>query len=58
MPNGENYMTPSYGWGSTVSRLQSYYEETAYFLTGILGTHFIDLRRMKGQVDFGAIQWF
>ena len=25
-------MTPFYGWGSTVSRLQSHYEETVYFL--------------------------
>ena len=25
-------MTPFYGWGSTVSRLQSHYEETIYFL--------------------------
>ena len=25
-------MTPFYGWGSTVSRLQSIYEETAKFL--------------------------
>ena len=27
-----NLMTPFYGWGSTVSRLQSHYEETVYFL--------------------------
>ena len=26
------FMTPFYGWGSTVSRLQSCYEETVYFL--------------------------
>ena len=25
-------MAPFYGWGSTVSRLQSHYEENAYFL--------------------------
>ena len=24
----------------------------------IRGTHFIDLRRMKGLVDLGATQWF
>ena len=24
-------MAPCYGWGSTVSRLQSHYEETVYF---------------------------
>ena len=26
-----NFMTPFYGEGSTVSRLQNYYEETVYF---------------------------
>ena len=25
-------MAPFYGWGSTVSRLQSHYKETVYFL--------------------------
>ena len=25
-------MVPFYGWGSTVSRLKSHYEETVYFL--------------------------
>ena len=25
-------MVPSYGWGSTASRLQSHYEEVVYFL--------------------------
>ena len=25
---------------------------------GIFGSHFIDLGRMKGHVDFGATQWF
>ena len=42
----------------------SHFEEVAYFLPfGIQfpefpGTHFIDLGRMKGWVDFGATQWF
>ena len=29
---GKNFMAPFYEWGSTPSRLQSHYEETAYFL--------------------------
>ena len=28
----KNFMVPFYGWGSTVSKLQSHYEETVYFL--------------------------
>ena len=28
----QNFTEPFYGWGSTVSRLQSLYEETVYFL--------------------------
>ena len=35
-------MSPCYGWGSTVSRLQSHYEETVYFgghhLKGVLAS--------------------
>ena len=27
------YFTPFYGWDSTVSRLQSHYKETVYFLS-------------------------
>ena len=41
----------NYGLGSTVSKLQSHFEETVYFTTKSPedhGTHFIDLRRMKG----------
>ena len=30
--NFSNSMIPFYGWGSTVSRLRSYYKETVYFL--------------------------
>ena len=43
-------MVPFYGWGSTVSRLQSHNNKTVYLTTqspGILGTHLINLRRMK-----------
>ena len=28
----KNFMPPFYGWGSTVSRQQSHYQETVYFL--------------------------
>ena len=28
----KNFMAPFYAWGSTESRLQSYYLETIYFL--------------------------
>ena len=28
----KNFMAPFYGWGSTVSKLQSQYKETVYFL--------------------------
>ena len=44
-------MAPFYGWDSTASRLASNIEEAVYFLPlkfpEILGTHFIDLGRMK-----------
>ena len=54
-------MAPFYGWGSTASRLHSHCEESLLCTTqfpGVLGTHLIDLRRMKGLFDFGAIQRF
>ena len=42
-------MAALYGWGSTGSRLQSYYEEAVYFLDPeIPGTHLIKLGGMKG----------
>ena len=54
-------MAPSYGWGSTASRLQSHYE-VVYFLPkfqDIPGTHLIDLERMRDRVDcLRATQWF
>ena len=44
-------MTPFYGWGSTASRLQPLQGGSLLFtiqFPEIPGTHFIDLRRMKG----------
>ena len=44
-------MAPFYGWGSTVSRLQPLREGSLLFtiqFPEIPGTHFIDLRKMKG----------
>ena len=45
-------MAPFYGWSSTVSRLQSQYEEAVLLFTtqpqGVPGTHIINLRLMKG----------
>ena len=46
-----NFMTPFYGWGSTASRLQPLRGGSLLFTTKfpeISGTHFTDLRRMKG----------
>ena len=43
-----NFMVPSYKWGSTVSRLKSYYKETVYVKPpGSPGTHLMDLQRIK-----------
>ena len=56
-----NFMAPFYGWGSTASRLQPLQGGSLLFTTKfpeIPGTHFVDLRRMKGWVDLGANQWF
>ena len=33
MGSKKNFMAPFHGWGSTVSRLQSHYEETVNFKT-------------------------
>ena len=44
-------MAPFYGWGSTASRLVPLQGGSLLFTTKfphIPGTHFIDLRRMKG----------
>ena len=54
-------MAPFLGWGSTVSRLQSNFEEAFYFLPlfpRFSSIHLIDLVRLKGCVKLGAIQWF
>ena len=57
----KNFMAPFYGWGSTASRLQPLQGgsllSTIQF-PEIPGTHFIDLRGMKGGVDLGTTQWF
>ena len=37
----KNFMAPFYGWGSTISRLQSHYEETVYFLPLLLQEYLI-----------------
>ena len=47
----KNFMAPFYGWGSTASRLQPLRGGSLLFTTKfpeISGTHFTDLRRMKG----------
>ena len=44
-------MAPFYGWGSTASRLQPFRGGSLLFtiqFPEIPGTHFIDLRWMKG----------
>ena len=53
-------MTPFYGWGSTASRLQRHYEETADFyhkFKGDFGAHLIDIGKMKDWVELVATQW-
>ena len=50
-------MASFYGWGSTASRTEPLQGGSLLFTTkfpDIPGTHFIDLGRMKGWVDFGA----
>ena len=47
----KNFMASFYGWVSTASRLEPLRGGNLLFTTkfpGIPGTHFIDLRRMKG----------
>ena len=44
-------MAPVYGWGSTASRVEPLRGGSLLFTTKFLeipGTHFIDLKRMKG----------
>ena len=53
-------MVPFYGWDSTCSRLVPLQGDSLLFTTKfpeVLGTHFIDLGRMKGCVNLGATQW-
>ena len=53
----KNFMAPFYGWGSTTSRLEPLRGGSLLFTTKfpeIPGTHFINLRRMKGWVNLGA----
>ena len=40
-------MVPFFGWDSTFSRLQNYYEEA-----GVPGTHLINFGGMKGRNNF------
>ena len=57
----QNFMAPFYGWGPTSSRLVPLQGGSLLFTTkfpDILGTQFIDLRRMKGWVNLGDTQWF
>ena len=54
-------MVPFYRWGSTALRLEPPRGGTLLFTTKfpeIPGTHFINLRRMKGCVNYAATQWF
>ena len=54
-------MVPFYGWGSTASRLELLQGGSLLLATKfpeIPGTHFIDLRRIKGWVNLGATKWF
>ena len=53
----KNLMAPFYGWGSTASGLEPLRGDSLLFsikFPGILRTHSIKLRRMKGWVDLGA----
>ena len=53
-------MAPFYGWGAIASRLPVWgdFEEAVYFFTTkfpeIPGTHFINLRRMRGWLNVGV----
>ena len=54
-------MTSFYGWGSTASRLGPLRGDGLLFTTKfpeIPGSQFIDLGRIKGRVNLGAIHWF
>ena len=54
-------MTLFYGWVSTVLKLEPHLGDSLLCSTKfpeIFGTHFINLRRMKGLVNLAATQWF
>ena len=54
-------MAAFHGWGSTASRVEPLRGGSLHLtikFPEILGTHFIDLGKMKGRVDLGATQWF
>ena len=46
----KNVMAPFYGWGSTVSRLQSHYEETVYFLPISLSYFAVYFRNLQASL--------
>ena len=53
------FMASFYGWGSTTSRLKPLRGGSLLFTTKfpeIPGTHFINLRRMKGRVNLEPTQ--
>ena len=53
-------MTPFYGWSSTASRRKPLRGGSLLFTTNFTelpGTHFINLRRMKGWIDLGPTEW-
>ena len=55
----KNFIAPFYGCGSTASRLDPLRGGSLLFTTKFPefpSTHFIDLGRMKGWVDLGAMQ--
>ena len=54
----QNFMAPFYGWGfkASATSIGSLLFTTNF--PAIPGTHFIDLRRMKGWVDLEVTQWF
>ena len=57
----KNVKAPFYRWGSIASKLEPLWGGSLLFTTKlqeIPGTHFINLRRMKGWVNLGATQWF
>ena len=57
----KTFMASFYERGSTVSMLEPLRGGSLLFMTkfpDIPGTHFIDLRRMKGRVNLDATQWF